>query len=55
MRPPLAARDILVVDGDPLGDIGVLRNRSNLLAILRDGTFVKNDLNTSSAAKRAVS
>lgn len=52
---PGALADILVVDGDPLADIGVLRNRSNLLAILKDGAFVKNDLNTCSAAKRAIS
>jgi len=36
--------DLLVVDGDPLADIGVLQDRANLLAILKDGRFVKDNL-----------
>jgi len=36
--------DLLVVDGDPLADIAVLQDRANLLAILKDGRFVKDNL-----------
>ena len=33
--------DVLLVDGDPLADIGILRDRDNLLAIMKDGVFHK--------------
>jgi imidazolonepropionase-like amidohydrolase len=36
--------DLLVVDGDPLGDIGVLQDASRLLAIMKGGTLVVDDL-----------
>ena len=36
--------DLLVVDGDPSVDIGVLRDRDNLKAILKGGHFVKDNL-----------
>jgi imidazolonepropionase-like amidohydrolase len=36
--------DLLVVDGDPLADIAVLQDRANLLAILKDGRLVKDNL-----------
>ena len=36
--------DLLVVDGDPSQDIGLLQDRSKLLAIMKDGRFAKNDL-----------
>jgi imidazolonepropionase-like amidohydrolase len=36
--------DLLVVDGDPLEDITVLQDRKNLLAIVKDGQFVKDAL-----------
>jgi imidazolonepropionase-like amidohydrolase len=36
--------DLLVVDGNPLDDLSVLRDRVNLLAILKGGAFVKDDL-----------
>jgi imidazolonepropionase-like amidohydrolase len=36
--------DLLVVDGDPIADIGVLQDQSKLLAIMRGGTVVKDDL-----------
>ena len=36
--------DLLVVDGDPLQDIGSLSNPVNLKAILKDGEFVKDEL-----------
>jgi imidazolonepropionase-like amidohydrolase len=36
--------DLLVVDGDPLGDIGVLQDAEHLLAVLKGGTLVKDGL-----------
>ncbi len=38
--------DLLVVDGDPLADIGILQDTSRLLAITKGGTLVKDDLDT---------
>lgn len=44
---PGAAADILVVDGDPLADIGVLDGQGRHLdAIMKAGAFVKNRLKT---------
>jgi imidazolonepropionase-like amidohydrolase len=36
--------DLLVVDGDPLADIRCLGDTANLLAIVKDGEFVKDEL-----------
>jgi imidazolonepropionase-like amidohydrolase len=36
--------DLLVVDGDPLSDIGVLQDAERLLAVLKGGTLVKDGL-----------
>jgi imidazolonepropionase-like amidohydrolase len=36
--------DLLVVDGDPIGDIGCLQQPDKLLAIVKGGTFVKDQL-----------
>ena len=36
--------DLLVVDGDPLGDIGVLQDQGRLLAVMKGGTLVKDEL-----------
>ena len=36
--------DLLVIDGDPLADITVLQDRTNLLAIVKGGQMVKDDL-----------
>ena len=36
--------DLLVVDGDPLADIGLLQDQSRLLAIMKGGTLVQDDL-----------
>jgi len=36
--------DLLVVDGDPLGDIGVLQDPARLLAVMKGGTLVKDEL-----------
>jgi imidazolonepropionase-like amidohydrolase len=33
--------DLLLVDGDPLQDVGILQQRNRLLAIMKDGTFWK--------------
>ena len=33
--------DILLVDGDPLADIGILCDRDRLLAIMKGGVFHK--------------
>jgi imidazolonepropionase-like amidohydrolase len=33
--------DLLLVDGDPLDDLGILQNREKLLAIMKDGVFHK--------------
>jgi imidazolonepropionase-like amidohydrolase len=38
--------DLLVVDGDPLGDIGVLQDGARLLAIMKGGTLVKDSLDS---------
>jgi imidazolonepropionase-like amidohydrolase len=36
--------DLLVVDGDPLRDIGVLQDQARLLAIIKGGTLIKDEL-----------
>ena len=36
--------DLLVVDGDPISDISCLKDRDNLLAIVKDGVFYKDAL-----------
>ena len=42
---PGAVADILVVDGDPLTDLGLLQEQGrHLLAIMKDGRFHKNTL-----------
>jgi imidazolonepropionase-like amidohydrolase len=33
--------DLLLVEGDPLADVGILRDPGNLLAIMKDGAFHK--------------
>jgi len=33
--------DLLLVDGDPLDDLGMLQKREKLLAIMKDGVFHK--------------
>lgn len=38
--------DLLVVDGDPAADIAVLRDRANLLAILKGGVAIKDELSS---------
>ena len=36
--------DLLVVDGDPLADISVLQDGTRLMAIIKGGTVIKDDL-----------
>jgi imidazolonepropionase-like amidohydrolase len=36
--------DLVVVDGDPVADIAVLQDETRLLAIMKGGTFIKDDL-----------
>jgi imidazolonepropionase-like amidohydrolase len=36
--------DLLVVDGDPISDIGVLQDASRLVAIMKGGTLVVDEL-----------
>ncbi|HTU37647.1 MAG TPA: amidohydrolase family protein [Acidimicrobiales bacterium] len=36
--------DLVVVDGDPLADIGVLQDRARILAVMKGGTLVKDEL-----------
>ncbi len=36
--------DLLVVDGDPVEDIAVLADRTKLLAIMKDGRLIKDEL-----------
>ena len=43
LRPGMLA-DILVIDGDPSVDIAVLQKPERLMAIMKDGRFVKDDL-----------
>jgi imidazolonepropionase-like amidohydrolase len=46
--------DVLVVDGNPLEDMSVLDDSSNLLAIIKDGVFMKDQLSSLPArAKRS--
>ena len=41
--------DLLVVDGDPLRDIGVLQDQARLLGVMKGGTLVKDELGTLAA------
>ena len=51
---PGAYADLLVVDGDPLQDLGLLTGEGeHLAAIMKGGAFVKNELGASAQAGRA--
>jgi imidazolonepropionase-like amidohydrolase len=41
---PGAYADLLIIDGNPLEDLTVLRDRENLKVIMKDGQFHKNTL-----------
>ena len=36
--------DLLVVDGDPVADIAILQDQAKLLAVMKGGTLVRDDL-----------
>jgi imidazolonepropionase-like amidohydrolase len=36
--------DLLVIDGDPIADISVLGQRDRIMAVMKDGSFVKDTL-----------
>ena len=36
--------DLLVVDGDPLADIAILQDPTRLLAVMKGGTLVRDEL-----------
>ena len=41
--------DLLVVDGDPLADIAVLQDQAKLLAVMKGGTLVRDELDALAA------
>lgn len=45
--------DLVVVDGDPLVDVGCLANRDNLRVILLDGRVMKDSLSQAESGRRA--
>jgi imidazolonepropionase-like amidohydrolase len=38
---PGSLADLLLVDGDPLGDVSILQDKAKLVAIMKDGVFHK--------------
>jgi imidazolonepropionase-like amidohydrolase len=44
--------DLLVVDGDPLADIGLLQDTAHLAAIMKGGTLVKDELDLLGSGSR---
>jgi imidazolonepropionase-like amidohydrolase len=36
--------DLLVVDGDPVADIAILQDQARLLAVMKGGTLVRDEL-----------
>jgi imidazolonepropionase-like amidohydrolase len=51
IRPGYLA-DLLLIDGDPLKDIGLLQERARLLLIMKDGGIYKHSRRTESTATR---
>jgi imidazolonepropionase-like amidohydrolase len=45
--------DILLVDGNPLANVGILQDATKILAIMKDGEFHKNP-QTEQAAQRQI-
>lgn len=41
---PGAYADLLLVRGDPLADIGLIADPTNLAVIIKDGQIVKNEI-----------
>jgi len=50
---PGALADLIVVDGDPLADIAVLKDKAKLAAVMKGGAFHKDALDTLRAPGRA--
>lgn len=48
-----ALADLIVVDGDPIADIAVLKDKSKLLAVMKGGAFAKDALDALQAPSRA--
>jgi len=48
-----ALADLIVVDGDPIADIAVLKDKSRLAAVMKGGVFHKDALDTLRAPSRA--
>jgi imidazolonepropionase-like amidohydrolase len=46
--------DLLLVDGNPAQDVSILRDRTRLLAIMKDGVFHKEPAPRAAAARSAV-
>ena len=45
--------DLLLVDGDPLANIGILRDHKRILAVMKDGQFAKQPETTAQPFRRA--
>ena len=45
--------DLLLVDGNPLADVSILRDKKRLLAIMKDGSFHKAPTKSAKAAQVA--
>jgi imidazolonepropionase-like amidohydrolase len=43
--------DLLLVDGDPLANLAILRDKAKLLAVMKDGQFVKKPEMTAQRAR----
>jgi len=48
-----ALADLIVVDGDPIADVAVLKDKSKLLAVMKGGAFAKDALEALQAPSRA--
>ena len=45
--------DLIVVDGDPIADVAILKDKSKLLAVMKGGAFAKDALDALQAPSRA--
>jgi imidazolonepropionase-like amidohydrolase len=43
--------DLVIVDGDPLADIGILKDREKLMMIMQGGRVHKNEIETRAAVE----